>query len=224
MLSHKLLDFYFSLSLKVVLPDGVTVMNPYEQQEVKHIVEQFYNKFFNDNDSRIPLFGINPGRFGAGVTGITFTDPIRLKKDCGIPNFFDERQELSSIFVYEFINAYGGPETFYARFFLSAVSPLGFIKDGKNINYYDNRGLQSALNDFIIRTLQEQISICGHPDIVICLGEGKNYKYLTSINKERCFFKEIIPLPHPRWIMQYRYRKRQEYIKRYVEIMNLTTR
>ena len=46
------------------------------------------------------LLGINPGRFGGGVTGIPFTDPIRLQNVCGIENNFEKKQELSSVFIY----------------------------------------------------------------------------------------------------------------------------
>ena len=88
----------------------------------------FYTKYYSDNNKRILLLGINPGRFGGGVTGIPFTDPVRLEKVCGIKNDFQKKQELSSVFIYEMIEAYGGAEKFYKQFYISAVSPLGFVK------------------------------------------------------------------------------------------------
>ena len=79
----------------------------------------FYEKYYNDNNERYAFFGINPGRFGGGVTGIPFTDPIRLEKICGIPNDFEKKQELSSVFIYDMIDAFGGAAKFYKRFYIS---------------------------------------------------------------------------------------------------------
>lgn len=44
-------------------------------------------KFFTN------ILGINPGRFGAGTTGIAFIDPIRLENECGINNSFPKKVE-----------------------------------------------------------------------------------------------------------------------------------
>jgi hypothetical protein len=46
------------------------------------------------------------------------------------------------------INAYGGPAVFYKRFFIGSVCPLGFVKNGKNINYYDDKELQQTVTAF----------------------------------------------------------------------------
>jgi len=191
-------------------------MNPYTQSYVREVCSQFLNKYFPDTNKRILILGINPGRFGAGVTGITFTDPIRLEKECGIQNNFRKRPEVSSVFIYDMIREFGGPSEFYSKFILSAISPLGFTKAGKNINYYDSGELVKLLNDFIIETLKWQISITGFSEKVICLGEGKNFGYLSKLNNKYHLFNEIISLPHPRWIMQYRFKQKGNYIKEYI--------
>ena len=53
--------------------------------------------------------------------------------------------------------------------------------------------------------------------VCFCLGEGENYKQLSRFNEEQGFFREIIPLPHPRWIMQYRRKKVKEFVALYVQ-------
>ncbi|MCB0609142.1 MAG: DUF4918 family protein, partial [Lewinella sp.] len=53
-------------------------------------------------------------------------------------------------------------------------------------------------------------------ETAVCLGEGQNYKYFTKINDEHGFFKTIVPLPHPRWVMQYRRRRMEEFKERYL--------
>ncbi len=193
------------------VPDGIGVMNPYQTDEVRGIVRQFYSKYYGDNNPRRLIFGINPGRFGAGITGISFTDPIRLVDICGIENSFHKRQETSSVFVYNFIEKYGGPEAFYRDYFITATFPLGFVFEGKNINYYDDKALQESLMELIILYMKEQISWNVKTDVAYCLGKGKNLKFLQKLNKEHQFFGEIKPLPHPRWVMQYRYKMRDEF-------------
>lgn len=217
---EKAIEFYSELCIPGQLPAGVEVLNPYKEPEVLSIVRDFFQKFYSEGPDRVIILGINPGRFGAGITGITFTDPVRLEKDCSIPNSFEKRPELSSSrFIYEVIHAFGGTGDFFNKFFLSAVSPLGFIKSGKNLNYYDEKGLEDALKEFIINTLRRQCELGIRRDKAICLGEGKNLNYLRKLNRETGLFGDILPLPHPRWVMQYRYKRRNEFIQRYIELM-----
>jgi len=217
--AERAIHFYSNLLIKTTLPAGSEILNPYESPAVKDIVTAFFTSFFDDQKDRVILLGVNPGRFGAGITGITFTDPIRLEEDCQIPNPFEKRAELSSRFIYEVISSYGGCQAFYQRFFLSAVSPLGFVRDGKNLNYYDERDLENALGDFIESALRDQLDLGIRRDKAICLGEGKNMKYLERMNRELKLFGEIIPLPHPRWVMQYRFKRKEEFIGKYLEVL-----
>jgi len=114
MLSDKILEFLLNLQFSIPLPADVEVMNPFTDEETKRVAMQFYQKYYHDNNPRSCIIGINPGRFGGGVTGVPFTDPIRLKSECNIESNWPLRQELSSLFVYDMINAFGGAERFYA--------------------------------------------------------------------------------------------------------------
>lgn len=212
-----ILKFYTGLQPRFPLPEGVSMMQPYREREVAEVSGAFYKKFYCDPSPRCLLFGINPGRFGGGITGIPFTDPVRLERDCGIANPWPKRGELSSEFVYEVIAAYGGPELFYADFFITALCPLGFVREGKNMNYYDDRKLLAACEPFIVETVRRQLSLMKSPDHCFCMGEGTNYKYFLRLNERHEFFKEIIPLPHPRWVMQYRRKRREEFVNLYLE-------
>lgn len=217
MLSDKILTFLFNLQFSVTLPPAVEVMNPFLNSETAGIVKVFYNKYYSDNNPRYCIIGINPGRFGGGVTGIPFTDPIRLQKDCGIQNNWQNRQELSSLFVYDMINAFGGPEAFYKKFYFTAVSPLGFTKDGKNLNYYDDKSLAEKIIPFAVECFKKQIAWGLHTTVAFCLGEGKNYTFLCKLNKEYKLFDKIIPLSHPRFIMQYKLKTKDVYINKYLQ-------
>jgi hypothetical protein len=215
-LSDKILDYHFNLHSDLKLPQGVQLLNPYKEAETQNCMRAFYLKYYNDNGKRALILGINPGRFGAGITGVPFTDPIRLERECGIPNTFLKRQELSSLFVYDVINAYGGCRAFYKDIYISALCPLGFIKDNKNYNYYDNPVLMKIVEPFITAHLRAQIDFGVITQRVFCLGQGKNYQYLEKLNNKHQLFKEIIPLPHPRWVMQYRLKKMDEYVQAYL--------
>lgn len=199
------------------LPRGVAVMNPFTDAEAWRLTETFYNKFYNDTHPRTFIFGINPGRFGAGVTGVPFTDPIRLKAVCGIDSNLPPKAELSSLFVYAVVEAYGGPAAFYRDFFITALSPLGFTKDGVNLNYYDDKELLRDSEPFIIDCINRQLKMIKTTrDICFCLGEGTNYKLFQKLNNKHGFFKQIVPLPHPRWVMQYRRKRMDEFVELYV--------
>ncbi len=214
--ADRILNFLSGLQLKARLPKGVQVLNPYTEPATFALCKTFYQKYYDDYDERTLLVGINPGRFGSGTTGISFTDPIKLQNNCGIVNDLPKKPELSADFIYKVIGAYGGPEKFYHNYFVSAVSPLGFTMNGININYYDIPALQSAVKPFIISSINQMLALNLNREKCFCVGEGKNLKFLTVLNKEHKWFKEIIPLSHPRFIMQYRRRKLDEYIDSYL--------
>lgn len=201
------------------VPRGVIVMNPYTDARVRRHVRRFLDKYLDDDRPRTLVLGINPGRFGAGITGVTFTDPIALADKCGIPNDLQRLPELSSVFVYKVIERLGGPRKFYSRFFLTAACPLGFIRNGVNLNYYDDRALARAVTPFMVETIRRQIAMGGRADRAIVLGIGANLKFLTALNAEHGFFNELIPLEHPRWIMQYRRPELERYLEKYQEAL-----
>jgi hypothetical protein len=217
MLSLKILNFFQQLKITAALPPGVEYMNPYQDEKTFAVCSSFYNKYYHDLRQRKIILGINPGRFGAGTTGIPFTDPVKLETNCGIINEFPKKTELSADYIYMMIDAYGGPEKFYGDYYISALCPLGFVRDNKNLNYYDIRELQEAVEPFIIDCLERQLKFGIEQRIGFCLGEGANYKYLLKLNSRFHFFDAIEPLPHPRFIMQYKRKKIDEYLKLYLK-------
>jgi len=217
--AKQVIDFYNDIEAPKNLPEDVEVLHPFEEPEVQGIVNTFYNKFYKDDQPRTFLIGINPGRFGGGATGIPFTDPIRLDEVIGISSDFDPKPELSSKFIYQMIEAIGGPETFYSSFYFTSVSPLGFVKDGKNLNYYDIKELQEGLEAYIVEHMRKQIAFGASP-IAYSLGKGKNIKYLKWLNKKYELFEDVKPLPHPRWVMQYRLKRLDEFVGQYTETLS----
>ena len=223
--AEKVISFYTGLDYAGPLPPGVSIMNPFAgNPNVMKTARAFYEKFYSDNHTRHIILGINPGRFGAGVTGIPFTDTKRLNEKCGIAFSDFTTHEPSSSFIYEMIDACGGVSEFYSRYFISAICPLGFTKvneQGKsvNYNYYDSPALLSMVYSFIIETLKKQLDFGISTGIAFCLGTGKNENFLRRLNAEYHFFEKIVALEHPRFIMQYRVKSKQAYISKYLKAL-----
>ena len=143
--ADNIIAFNKQLDFKGSLPDGIRIMNPFKESAYAvSLMETFYGKYYNDVNKRHIILGINPGRFGGGVTGIPFTDSKRLKAVCHIDYEGKETHEPSSVFIYDMIDAFGGPENFYGHFYINSICPLGFTAEGKNgkeinYNYYDSR-------------------------------------------------------------------------------------
>lgn len=219
--SENILDLFKHLKIETRLPRGVEVLNPYQDRTVFHLCEKFYRQYYADSDSRTLIIGINPGRFGGGLTGIPFTDPIKLESICNIPNNLKKKSELSSDFIYQVIKRMGGPSNFYSKFYFSSVSPLGFTLEGKNLNYYDIPRLQTQLLPFIKDCLARQLDFGLNREVCFVLGEGKNFVFMTKLNEEIKAFKKLIPLSHPRFIMQYKRKQLNNFIIEYSKKLSL---
>lgn len=203
------------------LPDTFQVMNPYmDNAETMVVMQQFYKKYYNDFTQRKFIVGINPSRHGAGVTGVPFTDTKRLESVCDIKMHSAYTHEISSVFMYDMIAAFGGAESFYQEFYINSPFPLAIIrktKDGKwlNANYYDDLNLFNAVKNFMIQSLKDHISLGLDTSEVFVLGK-KNADFIHKINRKEKLFDKLTVLEHPRYIQQYKSREKQYYIDKYI--------
>lgn len=228
MLGDRLLKLIRRQSLAhVKLPRGVCVLDPLRGEhgaEVRRIVREFHRRFYNDDRPRLLMLGINPGRLGAGSTGLCFTDTKRAESDLGLAINGIRTHEPSSAFFYRMIAAAGGPHRFYSKVCVQAVCPLGFVKAGANgralnLNYYDDPALQRSVTPFITAWLKDLIACGMRTDVVFCIGSGKNLAFLERLNAENRSFGRIVPLDHPRFIMQYRAKRIDEYVENYLRAL-----
>ncbi|TDG35641.1 SMUG2 DNA glycosylase family protein [Pedobacter changchengzhani] len=222
---EKVIDFNSQLHYLGNLPEGFMVLNPYfDNPETMAVMKDFYHKFYHDNEERKFIIGINPSRHGAGVTGVPFTDTKRLESICGIKMESARTHEVSSVFVYDLIEEYGGPETFYKQFYINSPFPLAIIrhvKDGRwvNANYYDEPALFEMVKDFMIDSLKKHISLGLDTSEVFILGK-KNATFIQKLNKEAKLFDRLTVLEHPRFIQQYKFKERYQYIDRFILTLN----
>lgn len=219
--------FNRDLHYEGALPKGFDVMNPFRSNpETMLVMEQFYTRFYHDNKPRKFIIGINPGRHGAGTTGVPFTDTKRLETVCGISMKSARTHEPSSAFIYDVIGAYGGPEKFYSDFYINSPFPLAIVrkKNGKwlNANYYDDPKLFNYVEDFMIDSLKKHVALGLITDRVYSLGV-KNTDFLKRLNEKAGLFGEIVPLEHPRFIQQYKSKQKEKYIAKYLEWLHPDT-
>ena len=213
------IKFYSGLKSPRGVGNEIGMINPYQKQEILGVVKKFYRKFYADSNKRCYVFGINPGRIGSGCTGVPFTDADALENVCGIDCPFHSRKEMTSDFVYKVIEKYGEVKKFYKKFYLTATSPVGFIKDGKNYNYYDSKELERKMENYIIKNIKAQIRFGARTNVAIIWGSGKNFQTFSRLNEKHKFFDKIIPLEHPRYIMQYQRKNLNKYIKKYIKTL-----
>jgi hypothetical protein len=231
MLGDRLLQLIQATHLNAVeLPAAVHVLDPLRGENgatVERIVTEFHARYFADDRPRALMLGINPGRLGAGSTGLCFTDTKRCESDLGIAVGGFRTHEPSSDFFYRVVRAMGGAEAFYRDVYVQAICPLGFTKNGPkgapvNLNYYDDRELQRAITPFVAHWLKQLIGTGMRTDRVFCIGAGKNLAFLEALNAEHHFFTRIVPLEHPRFIMQYKAKQLDRYVQKYVDALRQT--
>lgn len=200
-------------------------MNPFlENPETLVVMKEFYEKFYNDNRKRKFIIGINPSRHGAGVTGVPFTDTKNLEKYCGIKMTSARTHEISSVFMYDMIEEFGGVEKFYSQFYINSPFPLAITrknKDGQslNANYYDDKELFKCVENFMIESVKRHIILGLDTSEVFILGK-KNAEFIKKINDKENFFEKMTVLEHPRYIQQYKSKEKQLYIDKYILALN----
>ncbi len=223
--ANQVIDFNRHLHYEGRLPNDFQVMNPYiDNPETMVVMQQFYHKYYNDFSQRKFMIGINPSRNGAGVTGVPFTDTKRLESVCGIKMLSAHTHEISSVFMYDMIEAYGGATSFYQDFYINSPFPLAIIHRTKgdkwlNANYYDDPKLFEMVKDFMISSLNKHISLGLDTSEVFILGK-KNADFIKKINQTEKLFGKLTILEHPRFIQQYKSREKQLYIDKYLLALN----
>ncbi len=218
--ADKVIAFNENLSYSGKLPEDFQVLNPYlDNPETLLVMQQFYHKYYNDFNQRKFIIGINPSRYGAGVTGVPFTDTKRLEGICGISMKSARTHEISSVFMYDVISEYGGPEEFYKEIYINSPFPLAIVRKSKgswiNANYYDDKGLFGDVKLFMIDSLKKHISLNLDTSEVFILGK-KNAEFLAKLNEEAQLFNTMTVLEHPRYIQQYKSKEKTLYLDKYI--------
>lgn len=224
--ADNILEFNEFLSkVKINLPEGFRLVNPFngeEKDKIEEITKAFYSKYYNDSKKRHIILGSSPARRGSAVTGVPFENTESLQQETGVNIESFHANKGSSDFLSEVIDRYGGRQKFYTDFYMSFVCPLGIVRQNTkghevNCNYYESKSLLTALRQFILEALKRQVNFNINTSTCYCIGSGENYKILTEINDKYKLFERIIPLEHPRFIMQYHAKQKEAFLKKYLE-------
>jgi len=171
MLYKELKTQYFDTS--VFTDDDIVVLDDFLDNWEN--IKKFNEKYYKGSYPKTVLCGINPGKNGAGKTGIPFIDFSSLSELIeGVETTGTER---SAQFFYDVVQEIGA-ERFYRSFYVTNISWLGFIKDGKNVNYYT---LSDNAKAFIYKIFEFEIRQVSPTTIIAMSGEVKHT--LSSLYK-----------------------------------------
>ena len=229
MFKDKVLEFNKYLSkIDIELPKGFKIINPFNSENkniINEVTNNFYSTFYSDNNKRRLILGSSPARRGTAVTGVPYEDAVHLKSitSISIDDFYINKS--ASNFLYEVIDKYGGSKKFYSKFYMNFICPLGIVRINSNgnqvnCNYYENKKVENTLYEFIVESINKQIEFGIDTSVVYCIGSGENYNFLVKLNNKYKWFDKIVPLEHPRYIMQYNSKNKYEYMKKYLDAFN----
>lgn len=170
---------------------GISILQGFNQNV--DLVKRFYNKHYsNKSNSRIVLCGINPGKRGAGLTGIPFIDFASASHL--LPDIPNDKWELSAKFIYSVIESIGVNE-FFDNVYLTNISWFGFVKGNNNLNYYK---LPSHLQTVFTASFIDEMKIV-NPKVIIPLSEEVE-KTILDMHKSGMLEYKLSPrLNHPYW-------------------------
>ena len=173
------------------------------------IVDAFWDRYYARRVPRIVVCGINPGRFGAGKTGIPFLDFASLSQL--MPGVDRHDSEKSAAFFCQVIQSYGS-EAFFRDFYVTNVASVGFLRDGRNLNYHD---LPAAAQATVEANFCEEMKMV-NPTQVISLGTAVQHTARKLLSPDiDCSLR----LPHPAWVATYRSRETEQWVSDYVEAL-----
>jgi len=154
------------------------------------VIQQFNRRYYADGAPKVVLCGINPGRLGAGKTGVPFIDFASLS--AMLPGINRHDSERSAGFFYDVVQSIG-VQTFYQHFYVTNISWVGYSHNNKNVNYDQLPSTAKAWVYEMFRLEMETIS----PTTIIALGG------VVSDTLHECFGDTDMDisqvLPHPNY-------------------------
>lgn len=193
-----------------LLSKDLVVLDDFLQN--KNNIKRYYEKYVSKNKPKIVLCGINPGRFGAGLTGIPFIDFKSLSKMLNDINRTETEQSAQFFFrVIEKI----GKERFYQNCYVTNISKFGFAEQGKsrNVNYYD---LPKNTQRWLLDRFCEEMNFI-NPNIIIPLSQNVEHSLNLLKDEGKLSFNIGERINHPSWVMTYRKNDEDIWIKKYCD-------
>ncbi|MDR0929985.1 MAG: SMUG2 DNA glycosylase family protein [Oscillospiraceae bacterium] len=174
-------------------------------------VAAFYSQYYNDDHPRRLILGSSPAHRGSAQSGIPFVD---------------DSPRPSATFLNEVIAACGGSDAFYGKYLMDFLCPVALVRTNErgrevNANYYESKALQAALTPLMLAHLRGLMGLGIDRSVCFCIGSGENFRFLAHLNAAEGFFECVVPLEHPRFIMQYHANQRDIYFEKYVQALKV---
>lgn len=207
-LDRYLIDHDF---LRLIGGDDICVLSDFILNRAN--IDTFWQQYYSTTLPHTVICGLNPGRFGAGKTGIPFLDFLSLSQL--IAGIHSADSEKSASFFFKVIQSYG-VAAFFHEFYVTNIASVGFIRGGKNLNYHD---LPDAALAVVERNFLAEMAIV-KPTRVIALGIAvqRTTKKLLSAEVD-CSLR----LPHPAWVATYRGGELDRWVEKYVAMLKSVT-
>ena len=153
-------------------------------------IKIFNETYYHHSYPKTVLCGINPGRHGAGKTGIPFIDFSSLSTLIDGVNRADT--ERSAQFFFDVVSEFGASK-FYNSFYVTNVSWVGYISNNMNINYYR---LPEPVKDFVLKAFKYEIGIVS-PKVIISMGREVKITVNQLFNDTPIDVDNYLPHPYP---------------------------
>ena len=183
----------------------------------KDNIINFHKKYVEPNSPRVVICGINPGRNGAGLTGIPFIDFESLSNM--LPDIQKKDWEQSAKFFFSVIQEFG-IEEFYKNFHVTNISWFGFsrIDKPKNVNYFE-KDIFTEIAIYLIDKFVEEMELI-NPDYIIPLSKTVKYE-LEKLKKQGKIRAEIgTCINHPSWVVTYRRKDLSIWRQKYIDTLS----
>lgn len=168
--------------------EGISILPGFKEQA--ELVRAYYKKFYSKPGRRIVFCGINPGRYGAGKTGVPFIDFDGISRL--IPGYGRQDKERSAQFMLSIIDQYE-IGNFQDAVYLTNISWYGFLRNGKNLNYYI---LPRTVRHHFIESFVEEMKIV-QPSFIVPLSEEVGRTLRQLVEEGQLDYPIAGRLPHP---------------------------
>ena len=194
---EKIIDLHVNFYEEIMAEPEVTTI--FERENIKvldgfiqniDLVRTYYQTFYETGSDRIVLCGINPGKLGAGKTGIPFLDFQSVSQLFSDIQLSDS--ERSAQFIWSVMNEIG-IDDFYDHVYMTNISWFGFTKNGNNLNYYD---LPGSLSETFTSSFITEMEIV-KPSVIIPLSEKVEQTLKQMVNKGDLRYPIAERLAHP---------------------------
>ncbi len=152
-------------------------------------IQRFNRHYYKDGAPKVVLCGINPGRLGAGKTGIPLIDFASLSTM--LPDIQRQDSERSAGFFHEVIQSIG-TERFYRHFYVTNISWVGYQSQQRNVNYDQ---LPSSAQDFVYQMFLSEMELVS-PTTIIALGGVVRETLHTCLKGSGVDLSRVLPHPN----------------------------